>query len=104
MYARLDIETGSRHFLAEVHRIFFQAVTQLCSIGKEIQHGNRSANNSRHQGIREQIRTGTLAQHFNNFLAAGSEATHGAAKGFTQRTSNDIYSVHYVAMLMRAAA
>ena len=97
-------ESCGAHFFTEQAGVSPQAVAQLSPGFHHLQHFNRGGHNRRRQGVGEQVRAGALTQPLNHLFARSSVAARRATKRFAQRTGDDIYAAHYVAVFVGAAA
>ena len=88
----LDVEAGGHHLVPEVVHVLYQLVVQGVALFEDLEGFQGGAGNHRRNGVGEQVRTGALAEHVNDFLAAGGETAHGAAKGLAQGAGEDIYA------------
>ena len=94
----------ARISLAEIARIRMQALAQLGRALQQIEHPQGRRRDRGRDAVREQIRSGALAQPTDYFLARGHIAAARAAQRLAQRAGHDVDSIHDAAQLVRAAA
>ena len=83
---RLDVETGGQHLVTEVVHILLLTVVKLVAFLQHLEHLNAGGDDHRRQGVGEEVRTGALAEHVDDFLAACGESTHGATESLAKGT------------------
>ena len=78
-------------------------LAQLRRTLEQVEHADGAGGNHRRDAVREQIRTGSLAQPGDDFLARRDEAAAGASQRLAERTGQDVDAAHDPAQFMRAA-
>ena len=102
MLAGDDVEAELGHRGAEPARVGLQGIAKVGGTFEKVQCGQRSSRDHRTQGIAEQIGSRALAEQFHDLASTTGVATTSAAERLAQRASEDVDSVHDLAVLMGA--
>ena len=98
----LDVKAGSLHLVAEVVDILYQMVMDGVVFLEHLEHLETGADNGGSQRVGEEVRTAALAQHVDDFLAAGGETAEGATKRLAQCAGIDVYATIGIAQFAHA--
>ena len=104
VHARLEVEAGLGHALAEVGGVLAQALAQLAGFAQHLERLGAGGGHVRRQRIGEQIGPRALAQQFDDFCLAGGEAAERAAHRLAEGAGDDVDLVQHALDLGAAPA
>ena len=79
----LAVEAFLLHAAQEVVGVLVQLVLQGIGLAHELEHADAGGHEAGSHRVGEEVGAAALAQHVDDFLAAGGETAHGAAESFS---------------------
>ena len=68
-----------------------ELVLQVVVFADHVEHFDSGSSYHRRNGVGEQVRTRTLTQHVDDFLATGGESAHSSTESLAQGTGQDVH-------------
>ena len=99
-----DVKARGKHLFAEVNHVLHKFVVKGVALLKDIEGLDSCGGNHGRNGVGEEVRARTLAQHLNDLLPAGCEAAHSTAEGLSKGAGEDIYAAVALKLLCNSVA